>query len=95
MDVHGSDVLRPTGGQPRPADDRARPVAELYRRIGISFRARSTGRVRFTAEDAGWSVGPAEGPEARGPGEAVLLTLAGRPEGVADLVGPGVEHLRR
>lgn len=93
--THGSDVLRPTGGTPRPADDRTLVVATLYRRLGFVFGARAARAVRFTADDAGWSIGPEDGPAAHGPGEAVLLALAGRPEGGADLTGPGVEVLRR
>ncbi len=93
--VHGSDALRPTGATPRPADERTLAVARFYRRAGVVFGARSAARVRFTAEDAGWSVGPEDGPAAHGPGEAVLLALAGRPEAVADLAGPGTAHLRR
>lgn len=93
--VHGSDALRPAGGTPRPADDRTRAVAEAYRRLGFAFGARPAAKVRFTATDAGWSVGPVDGPAADGPGEAVLLALAGRPAGVADLTGPGADRLRR
>ncbi|HEV7719842.1 MAG TPA: maleylpyruvate isomerase family mycothiol-dependent enzyme [Iamia sp.] len=91
--VHGSDVLRPTGGAPRPADERTLLVAESYRRLGFAFGSRRAAKVRFTADDGGWSVGPPDGPAAHGPGEAVLLALAGRPEGVADLAGPGLERL--
>lgn len=93
--THGSDVLRPSGGTPRPADERTLEVARFYRRVGFAFGARPARRVRFTADDAGWSVGPDDGPTAHGPGEAVLLALAGRPEGVADLTGPGTDLLRR
>jgi uncharacterized protein (TIGR03083 family) len=93
--VHGSDALRATGGTPRPADDRTLVVARSYLRLGFAFGARSAKAVRFTADDAGWSVGPDDGPTAHGPGEAVLLALAGRPEGVADLTGPGADLLRR
>jgi len=93
--THGSDALRPVGGTPRPADDRTRVVAEAYRRWGFVFGSRPAAKVRFTADDAGWSVGPEAGPVAHGPGEAVLLALAGRPEGVADLTGPGADRLQR
>ncbi|HEX7131881.1 MAG TPA: maleylpyruvate isomerase family mycothiol-dependent enzyme [Iamia sp.] len=93
--VHGSDVLRPTGGTPRPADERTLAVAVFYRRTGFAFGSRPAAKVRFTADDAGWSVGPEDGPPAHGPGEAVLLALAGRPEGVADLTGPGADRLSR
>ncbi len=93
--THGSDALRPVGGTPRPADERTLVVAESYRRLGFVFGARAARGVRFTAADAGWSIGPEDGPTAHGQGEAVLLALAGRPEGVADLTGPGVAILRK
>lgn len=92
--VHGSDALRAVGQPGRPADARTGLVAERYRGLGIAFGARSASKVRFTATDAGWSVGPDDGPPASGPGEAVLLALAGRPAGVADLTGAGVDRLR-
>jgi len=92
--VHGSDALRPAGGERRPADDLTGLVADAYRGVGFVFGARPAAKVRFTADDADWSVGPADGPEASGPGEAVLLALAGRPEGAADLSGPGTALLR-
>lgn len=93
--AHGSDVARPTSLDPRPADERTGLVADAYRGIGFVFGSRRAAKVRFTADDAGWAVGPTDGPAAHGPGEAVLLALAGRPEGVADLDGPGAEVLRR
>lgn len=93
--AHGSDALRPAGLDPRPADERTGLVADAYRGIGFVFGSHRASKVRFTAGDAGWSVGPTDGPAARGPGEAVLLALAGRPAGVADLDGPGADLLRR
>lgn len=95
MFTHGSDVLRPLGVPVRPADEQTRLVAERYRGLGFLFGARAAAKVRFVATDAGSSVGPEEGPVAEGPGIAVLLALAGRLAGVADLVGPGADVLRR
>ena len=91
--AHGSDALRGAGAPTRPADERTRVAAEAYRRTGLVFGVRRAGRARLTASDAGWSVGPEDGPAASGPGEAVLLALAGRPEGTAELDGPGTELL--
>lgn len=93
--THGSDVLRGAGAPTRPADDRTRVAAATYRRVGAVFGVGSTAKVRFTATDAGWSVGPDDGPTAEGLGEAVLLALAGRPEGTEDLIGPGTDLLSR
>jgi hypothetical protein len=50
-----------------------------------AWRARG---VRLVATDVDWSHG--RGPEVRGPGEALLMIMAGRPDALADLDGPGV-----
>jgi hypothetical protein len=47
--------------------------------------------VRIAATDVDWSHG--KGPEARGTGEALLMIMAGRPDALADLDGPGVATL--
>ena len=85
--VHQQDVRRPLG-LPRviPAD-RLR-VALDFAVLAPPLRGFWHGRgVRLVAPDVGWSRG--RGPEARGPGEAVLMTLAGRRGAAAGLVGPG------
>lgn len=43
--------------------------------------------VRLVATDIDWTFG--RGPEVRGTGEAILMTVAGRRAAVADLSGPG------
>lgn len=91
--AHGSDALRGALAPTRPADGCTRLAADTYRRSGALFGVRRSARVRLTATDAGWSIGPEDGPAATGPGEAVLLALAGRPEGTADLEGPGAALL--
>jgi hypothetical protein len=48
--------------------------------------------LRLVADDVGWSTG--SGPEVRGPGEVVLLAIAGRNVAVDELSGPGVATLR-
>ena len=47
--------------------------------------------VRLVACDLRFSAGI--GPEVRGPGEAVLMTIAGRQEAVSELSGPGRARL--
>ena len=49
--------------------------------------------LELTATDVEWSVG--EGPEVRGPGEALLMAMAGRPQALDELDGPGLATLRR
>ena len=57
----------------------------------IGAKARSAG-LRFEASDLEWSWG--DGPVVRGPGEALLLVLCGRPVALADLEGEGLATLR-
>lgn len=47
--------------------------------------------LRLIATDLDWTHG--EGPEVTGPGEALLMAIAGRPAALADLAGPGVAPL--
>jgi hypothetical protein len=47
--------------------------------------------VRLIATDVDWSHG--KGPEVRGPGEALLMVMAGRPDALRDLDGPGLAIL--
>lgn len=91
--VHQQDVRRPLG-LPRviPAG-RLRP-ALTFALTAPPLRGAWRGRgVRLVATDCDWAFG--RGPEARGPGEAVLMTLAGRHGVAAELTGPGAAVLQR
>ena len=48
--------------------------------------------LRLVATDVDWSAGA--GPEITGPGEALLMALAGRPAALDELAGPGLATLR-
>jgi uncharacterized protein (TIGR03083 family) len=85
--IHHQDIRR-TLGQPRtiPAD-RLKRVLGLVPgnpRLGAGRRIRG---LRLRATDIDWTHG--RGPEVTGPGEALLLAMAGRPAALADLAGPG------
>ena len=85
--IHHQDIRR-TLGQPRtiPAD-RLKRVLGLVPgnpRLGAGRRIRG---LRRRATDIDWTHG--RGPEVTGPGEALLLAMAGRPAALADLAGPG------
>ena len=56
----------------------------------VKARKRAEG-VRLVATDSDWSVG--QGPEVRGPGEAILMTITGRRGVIDELSGPGVAVL--
>jgi hypothetical protein len=57
----------------------------------VKAKQRATG-LRFTATDVTWTHG--DGPEVQGPGEAILLALAGRPVALDELTGDGLASLR-
>lgn len=63
----------------------------LWRPITWGTKQRAKG-LKLVATDIGWSHG--EGPEVRGPYDAMLLALGGRPAGLAHLDGDGVATLK-
>lgn len=89
--VHQQDIRRPLG-RPRtiPAD---RLIAVLSYPDPFAFPGKRTRGLRFVATDVGWSWG--DGPEVRGPGEAIALAVVGRTVVLDELTGGGVPELRR
>ncbi|MBC7305091.1 MAG: maleylpyruvate isomerase family mycothiol-dependent enzyme [Nocardia sp.] len=89
--VHHQDIRRPLG-RPRtiPAD---RLTAVLSYPDPFAFPRRFTKGLSFTATDVAWTSG--EGPQVRGPGEAIALAVVGRSVALDDLTGDGLPELRR
>lgn len=89
--VHHQDIRRPLG-RPRtiPAD---RLIAVLNYPDPFAVPARYAKGLRFLATDVVWSGG--DGPEVRGPGEAIALAMVGRTAALDDLTGGGLPELRR
>lgn len=91
--IHHQDIRRPLG-MPRTI-----PAERVRHALGFAVTAPPlrgfwTARgVRLVATDVDWSRG--KGPEARGTGEAVLMTMAGRSGIATELTGAGAEILRR
>ena len=89
--IHHQDIRRPLD---RP---RTIPAERLLVALDFSLRApplpsRTKVRgLRLTATDLDWTTG--DGPEVSGPGEALLLAIAGRPAAFDDLEGPGLGRL--
>jgi uncharacterized protein (TIGR03083 family) len=89
--IHQQDIRRPLGIA------RTIPVERLcaaldFVRFSPTIRGAWLARgVRLAATDFDWSYG--KGPEARGCGEALLMAMAGRPDALRDLDGPGTATL--
>ena len=91
--VHLRDCARPLGlSDDVDLDDWRMLLDWLPPRVpGLVPRRRLAG-LRLVATDQEWSWG--EGPEVRGPSEAVAMAVVGRAVALADLGGPGVDVLR-
>ncbi|WP_424186348.1 maleylpyruvate isomerase family mycothiol-dependent enzyme [Actinokineospora sp. G85] len=90
--IHHQDVRRALGLPRVIPRDRLRTTLKAALKappIGAGPRAKG---LRIVAEDLDWTRG--EGPEVRGPGEALLMAFAGRSHALPDLSGPGVAVLR-
>ena len=91
--VHHQDIRRPLG-LPRAIPEDRLVAALRFATFAPPLRGFWHARgVRVVATDVDWSFGL--GPEARGPGEAVLMTLAGRRGVAGELQGPGAGTLVR
>ncbi|MDN4175449.1 maleylpyruvate isomerase family mycothiol-dependent enzyme [Nocardioides sp. SOB77] len=85
--IHQQDIRRPLA-RPRTLDPARVRFALGFTLTAPPLRGFWKARgVRLVATDVDWATG--RGPEARGPGEAVLMALAGRRGAAADLTGPG------
>lgn len=91
--IHHQDIRRPLGLPRQIPPDRLVAVLEFAKTAPtISARKRIRG-LTLTATDLDWSTG--DGPEVTGPGESLLMALAGR-RGITDeLSGPGRPELAR
>jgi uncharacterized protein (TIGR03083 family) len=85
--VHHQDIRRPLGMARSVPPERLLPALQFARfapPIGAFWRARG---LRLVASDLGWSAG--SGPTVEGPGEPLLMAIAGRRGVVSELAGPG------
>ncbi len=89
--IHHQDIRRSLGRPRAIPEDRLRRVLGLVPgnpRLGAGRRIRG---LRLRATDIDWVHG--RGPEVTGPGEALLMAMAGRPAALADLDGAGRDTL--
>lgn len=91
--IHHQDIRRPLG-LPRVIPAERLRIALDFARASPLIRGGWRGRgVRLVATDVDWAAG--SGPEVRGSGEPLLMTMAGRSTALADLDGPGLPVLAR
>jgi uncharacterized protein (TIGR03083 family) len=89
--VHQQDIRRPLG------IPRTIPPQRLHTALTLTLKspalrgARRTRGVRMVATDLDWSYG--SGPEVSGPGEALLMAMAARPDALNQVSGPGKDIL--
>jgi uncharacterized protein (TIGR03083 family) len=89
--VHQQDIRRSIG-LPRTIDPERLRTALNFARFAPTIRGAWRARgVRLVASDLDWSHG--RGPEVRGPGEALLMAMAGRRAALDDVDGPGKAKL--
>ncbi len=89
--IHQQDVRRPLGLRREIPHDRLSAALRFaFRAPPIEARKRTRG-LTVTATDVDFSHG--SGPEVRGPGEALLMAIAGRTSALAELTGPGLAAL--
>lgn len=89
--IHQQDVRRALGLPRAIAAERLTVALDFARFAPLirgAWRARGT---RLVATDLDWSHG--RGPDVRGPGESLLMVMAGRPAALADLDGAGLMRL--
>ncbi|GAA4773982.1 maleylpyruvate isomerase family mycothiol-dependent enzyme [Actinomycetospora chlora] len=85
--VHHQDIRRPLGLPREIPPERLRLVLNSSLRSVELPTWRIVRGVRLVASDLDWSHG--SGPEVRGPAEAMLMAITGRPCAVGELTGPG------
>lgn len=89
--IHQQDIRRPLGMPRTVAAERLLPALKFAVTAPPLRGFWHTRGVRLVATDVDWSRG--KGPEARGTGEALLMSLAGRAGVAQDLTGPGAAIL--
>lgn len=89
--IHHQDIRRPLGAQREVPPDRLVAALQMALRSPTLPGRRNARGLRLVATDVDWSFG--SGPEVTGPGEALLMAVAGRPAALPDIDGAGVDTL--
>lgn len=89
--IHAQDIGRPLGLHRDFPAEHWLPVADFVRSTFVFGAKRRTAGLTLRATDMEWSHG--SGPEVTGPGEALVMAMAGRAAALGDLAGEGVATL--
>ena len=87
--IHHQDIRRPLHRPRTVPPDRLLEVLDFAFRAPVLPSRRYAAGVRVVATDLDWQHG--NGPEIHGPGEALLMALAGRVSALDEIEGPGLE----
>lgn len=90
--IHHQDIRRALGKPRVIPEERLVPVLTFSLGAPTLPSKRNVKGLRLIATDVDWTAG--DGPEVTGPGEALLMAAAGRPEALDDLLGAGLATLR-
>jgi uncharacterized protein (TIGR03083 family) len=89
--IHHQDIRRPLGLVREIPPERLRAALDTAKTAPTLRSAKRIRGVTLTATDLDWTTGT--GPLVEGPGEALLMVIAGRRGIAAELTGPGVATL--
>ena len=89
--IHHQDIRRPLGLPRVVPPDRLVGALDFSLRAPVLPTKQNVAGVRVVASDVDWQHG--DGPEIHGPGEALLMALAGRADALDELDGPGLAAL--
>ncbi|MFK0245755.1 maleylpyruvate isomerase family mycothiol-dependent enzyme [Amycolatopsis azurea] len=89
--VHQQDIRRPLGLSRDVPPERLRHALAFARHARVIKADKRAHGLHLAPVDLDWSAG--SGPELRGPGEAILMAIAGRSAALAELSGPGAAIL--
>jgi len=91
--IHGEDIARAVGRRVEVSPRSLVTVGEIARNTDpiLGGKRRSAG-LTLRASDVEWSAGT--GPEVTGPLASIILAITGRPTGLDDLSGEGLDALR-